>query len=278
MKSSYLETQCISSFEILENELGKLPNLTPSNHSFFYKPDQLKTTSFNDQIQDIYYQNDLDGRLTNSYWGVIGSSKHNISALKNINILKTTFQQNAVNLKQSNQNKWLNLYQKINTREGIISKPLTTSGLSRLHLRQTYRQIPILGNHPKKIAFSWYTSGRSIKKMNRQQVLQKLLALGEDKTHIQLQLNLLSNVKDSHFAQVQNQAPTIRTNILYQNLQTQSFNTSLPIFFELDSKLDFPYITQLPDLNNQQRIRKVRNDIKIDNECFLKSLRIHRYL
>ena len=278
MKNDSLESQCISNFEILEQALGKLPNLTPSNLSSFYKPEPLKTSSFNNQIHDIYYQNNEDGRLTNRYWGVIGSTKNNITTLKNINTLKTTFQKSVIELRHANQHKWLDLYHKINTREGIISEPLTESGLSRLHLKQTYRQIPILDSQPKKIAFSWYTSGRSIIKMNRHQVFEKLLALGEDKTHIQIQLNLLSNISDTHFAQIQNQAPTIRANILYQNLQTQSFNASLPIFFESDTKFNFPSITELPEVKNLQRKRKLRNDIKIESECFIKSLRIYRYL
>ena len=275
MKSDSLESKCISNFEILESELGKLPR---SLSTQYYQPKQLTPHTINDQLCDIYYQNDQDGRLTNSYWGAIATSSENIKTLEYINVLKSNFQKSVIQLRQSNQNTWLNTYNKINSREDIISAPLTNSGLSRLHLKQTYRQIPILKSQPIKIAFSWYTSGRSITKMSKQQVLDKLIHLGEDKTHIQMQINLLSQVNDTHFAQIQNQAPTIRANILFNNGQTQSLNTSLPIFFETDNNSSFPLITELPENTHTQRQRKVRSDIKIDNECFIKSLRIHRYL
>ena len=278
MKNNSLEYQCISNFELLEQQLGELPNLQPCSNEHFYIPEQLTSLSLNNQINDIYYQTNQDGRLTNSYWGAIATDSDNILKLEKINHLKSNFQTSVIKLRQANQNSWLDLYQKINSRAQATHNQLVESNLTRLHLKQTYRQIPILKSHPSKIAFSWYTSGKSIKKLSRQQVLQRLLALGEDKQHIQMQINLLAQVNDLFFAQVQSQAPTIRANILNNNKHTLSFNCSLPIFFEHNNDLDFPIITELPSQENIQRKRKKRNDIKIEDECFIKSLRIHRYI
>ncbi|BCE03319.1 hypothetical protein [Marinicellulosiphila megalodicopiae] len=271
-----LTAQCFEHFEKLEHALNALSNIQNSTNQF-YIPESLQHTSINNQLNDIYYQSEGDGRLSKSYWGLVGVDSKTILKLETINTLKKAFQTSVIALKTSNENDWMNIYQNINSRPSIIKQSFNLADLSRLHLKQTYRQIPILRAQPSKVSFSWYSSGRSIKRLTKQQVLEKLLNLGEDKIHIQMQINNLLSVDDSHFAQIQTQAPLIRTNILFPDQQTQAINTSLPIFFDLSDPDHFPYVSELPETPSLKRTRKVRSDSKIQTDIFLQSLRIHRY-
>jgi len=133
MTANNLEAQCISDFEILESELGNLPSLLPENSSHLYQPNHFKPSQINEQLCDIYYQNDQDGRLTNSYWGVIGTSSENIQKLEKINLLKSNFQNSVIKLRNNKQSDWESIYQRINTRHDIVSQSLSESDLSRPH-------------------------------------------------------------------------------------------------------------------------------------------------
>lgn len=227
---------------------------------------------------DIWYQNGTDGRETHSRWGLIGSSSELLKQADQANKQKDLFKKAISDYKKQTGSLPGELLQK---RASIIAEKLNRSGLARLHLKQCYRQIPILDKTPSQVGFSWYTSGRSIKKLTIPQVEAMLLKLDTSQTHIQMQLAALGNLKPGELlAQLQSQAPVMRANIAWKyksHTVRKARNCPLPILFPLEPDQPFPEHNE-PDINPpEKRQRMERSDLQINPVPFLPSLRVHRY-
>jgi len=227
---------------------------------------------------DIWYQDGKDGRETHSLWGLVGCSEELFALATAVNQAKTHFKAAVQDYK--------NLYgelptERLHKRAEVLAERLHYSGLSRLHLKQCYRLLPLLEEAPSSVRFNWYTSGRSIKKISPQQAEKMLLKLDSSQEHIQIQLKRLASVQQHEdLAQLQIQVPVMRANIVWQKPtgpERKARNCPLPILFPLKNGQEFPEHNE-PDINPPtKRHRQERSDLKIDPEPFLPSLRIHRY-
>jgi hypothetical protein len=109
-------------------------------------------------------------------------------------------------VQKTDKDLWLSHKAQLNTRHQSLRNQLYYTGLGRIHLKQLYRHIPILTHRPEKIGFTWYSNGRSIKKLTITQAQNKLLAMGEEKSHIQQQLQKLNTLPEHEIlAQTQTQ-------------------------------------------------------------------------
>ncbi|BBI61585.1 hypothetical protein HSBAA_28910 [Vreelandella sulfidaeris] len=91
---------------------------------------------------------------------------------------------------------------------------LRRNGLARLHLKQSWRQLPIAQAPVSRVRFAWYSSGRSIKRLTVQEAERKLIQLDTDAPHIRIQLRKLASIPSGEIlAQVQTQAPLMRANL-----------------------------------------------------------------
>lgn len=231
--------------------------------------------------QDFWYENGQDGRETRSCFGLIAASEDQIIMANAINQQKDTLKAQFTHLQKHDKSQWLELKGKLGQQPTALRDNLKLSGLNRLHLKQTWRHIPIAQRTPSRVGFNWYSSGRSIQKVSVQQAFDALNQLDISSKHIQTQLAMLSKLpSNTPLAKVQNLAPTMRANLFYKDDALplrQAFNSSLPILFNRGSKGVFPQHNE-PELNAPtERKRAVRSDRKIEDDAFLPSLRIHRY-
>ena len=227
---------------------------------------------------DLWHRGDGDARRTRSCHGLIAADPCLLQTAQAANQAKQQFRACLQSFKQDDQP--LNeLLEPAQQRAQGLRQALGHKGLSRLHLKQCYRLIPLVERHPTRVGLNWYTSGRSIKRISHQDAEQMLVKMGIDKPHIQLQLNRLAELgSTTTLAQVQTQAPLMRANLCFETMpQRQAMNLSLPLLFAYQPELPFPQ-HGTPSLEpQQQRQRKLRSDCRIEAEPFLPSLRIHRY-
>lgn len=272
--------QILKQFDLLQNQLDHFCAHLLQNKPKCWLPYQdqdphVKTATI---LKDLWYQDGQDGRETRSYFGLMGLNKQGVEQLKNINLSKDELRAQIVAFKKQDPNAWLDMQPSFGQRNKTLNNELQDTGLARLHLKQTHRHIPLLDEQPEKIGFSWYTSGRSIKRLDKKQALKQLEQLNTGQAHIQQQIEKLSTLPDyESLAQVQNQAPIMRANILFADGKRKSMNLSLPIFYPIDPQAEFPIHNHPFETPPERRTRLVRSDNQIDDDVFLSSIRAFRY-
>lgn len=229
-------------------------------------------------IADIWYRDGQDGRRTRSRHGLIGASPELLEAARALNDSKAAFQRAAASL---NADQLRELPTQLAHRSGRLAELLNLHGLGRIHLKQCYRQLPLLERTPTRVGFNWYSSGRSIRRLTAADAMKLLLKLDQSQPHVQVQLARLSPLPGhTPLAQLQKQVPVMRANIAWktdQGWERQARNCPLPLIFPLASGQPLPEHNR-PDLQPPSgRQRAERSDARIDPEPFLPSLRIHRY-
>lgn len=108
-----------------------------------------------------------------------------------------------------------------------------------------------------------------------------LLDLGEEKTHIQAQLQALYQLP-SHtpLARMQTLAPNVRANLVFEG-HRKAMNCPLPLFIPSDNPQGvLPSIKDVPlesPQERQGRSRKARDDDQLNDTPLLPSLRVFTY-
>lgn len=231
-------------------------------------------------LTDVWYLDGQDGRATRRHIGVSKVGPITMGLLQRNNELRTEFHQALLQVKRQRPDLWLDTSLRLARRARAVQGELADEGLVRLHLKQFSRTLPLLERRPDKISFTWYQSGRSIKRLTRDQVLEKLEAYGVDKPHIEIQYRRVASLPDQEpLAQVQQQAPLIRANVRYPEGDREAFNAALPIFIPLEESggYSFPEIVPPPEHPPETRTRARRRDQKLEDEPFVPSLRVYRY-
>jgi hypothetical protein len=233
-------------------------------------------------LQDFWYQDGQDGRETRSCFGLIPANDAQIAMALAINKEKETFKHKIKALQKADKQQWLKLRFQLGNAHPSLRESLRYSGLSRLHIKQTWRHIPVIDRTPIRVGFNWYQSGRSIQKVTVKQAQDALLNLDTSSDHIQTQLSLLNKLSaNTPLARVQNLAPTMRANVFFDDNtlpNRQAMNVSLPILFKISEDGKLPVHNE-PDLSAPtERQRKVRSDRIIEDYPFLPSIRIHSYI
>lgn len=282
MKSSTNSIDLVDSLVQLNQVLLKFTHSLRASQMPFWLPGKTATTleQAASLYADIWYLDDQDGRTTRSQHGLIGANAELVSCAIELNTAKARFQKLAIEYRLSQSSE---LQQSLHHRTEKLAELLHRHGASRLHLKQCYRQIPVIETRPIKVGFSWYTSGRSIRKLTPQQAEERLLKMDTSQSHIQLQLQAVGNLRPGDMlAQIQTQVPVIRANMLWkqeEQILRKARNTSLPIIVALDDENpSLPEYNEPPLIPPEARSRLERSDLKIDPQPFLPSLRAHRYL
>jgi uncharacterized protein YjgD (DUF1641 family) len=237
--------------------------------------------------QDIWYKDQQDGRETRSCYGLVIANEEIVNLARKVNTAKDAFKRLVQKIQKTDKDLWLSQKAQLNIRHKNLREQLYYTGLGRIHLKQLYRHIPILEHRPEKIGFTWYSNGRSIKKLTVAQAQSKLLAMGEEKSHIQQQMQRLSSLPEHEIlAQIQPQVPVVRANIVFKLLDEtgqsetirKAMNVSLPLLIPEEDNSGLPKFNQIDEQPPTDRTRIARKDFKICEEVFLPSLRAHRYL
>lgn len=236
--------------------------------------------------QDIWYKGEQDGRETRSCYGFVMASPALIEQAGQVNDAKDKFKSLVQRYQKNDKDRWLACKAQLNKRHQTLRERMYYTGLARLHLKQAYRHIPVLPACPQKIGFTWYSNGRSIKKITTEEAESRLLAMGEDKSHIQVQLQKLYTLPpDEILARIQTQVPLVRANLVYKTLNDRgiaettrkAMNVSLPLLIPENDAGTLPVFNQISHEPPAERTRIPRNDFRIEDDVFLPSLRAHRY-
>ena len=231
---------------------------------------------------DMWHEQDQDGRETRNYIAIVAANDELLSAIDDVNHSKARFSALLQHIKQAFPETLSEAKSRLPQRHPHVDDILRRNGLARLHLKQSWRQLPIAQAPVSRVRFAWYSSGRSIKRLTVQEAEQKLLKLDKDAPHIRIQLRKLAGIPSGEvLAQVQAQAPLMRANLFFtepldDGHTRRAMNAAMPIFVP-DNNQRLPHIN-LPALQPPTtRTRARRRDEKLEQDVFLPSLRIYRY-
>lgn len=233
-------------------------------------------------LLDFWYVDAQDGRVTKPYVGLVAASSEVLAAVAQVNCAKSEFSRVLAEIKANDKPLVAELKASLPKRHSFLGEHLAGSGLARLHLKQCWRHIPMAESPLQRVRMSWYTSGRSIRKVTVPEAERMLMSFDTEAPHIQIQLRALAGIPSGEpLAQVQNQAPVMRANLFYQDplpdgRTRRAMNVALPLFIPSDDG-QLPNHNQPAPFPPEQRTRKLRNDARLETDPYLPSLRIYRY-
>jgi hypothetical protein len=163
-----------------------------------------------------------------------------------------------------------------------VAMAMRRMGAARLNLKQAYRHIPVLDRRPIKIGFTWSKHGRVIQRTSVA-AARRLLEQRVETSQTRLELQRLAEIREIEvLARVRSVCPHLRANLVFSTengspaVCRRLMQAPLPILVPLRSGERLPeFVAVSPDPPTTPRLR--RADIRIEDEPFLPSVRIHRY-
>ena len=235
-----------------------------------------------DCLSDFWYLDGQDGRVTRSYPGLVACNALIWQQLGQVNSAKVAFSHAIDLIKRELPEELTNLRQELALRHQGLHAHLKEQGLARLHLKQTWRQLPGCEEPLKQIRLSWYSSGRSIRRISLKEAEYRLLQMNTEAPHIRIQLQKLAGLSPSEpLAQVQQQAPLMRANLFFETArpsmpERKAMNLALPLFV-LSEQGKLPAYNQPSPQPPETRSRARRSDNQLEDTPFLPSIRVYRY-
>ncbi|MDH4573009.1 DNA replication terminus site-binding protein [Salinicola acroporae] len=233
-------------------------------------------------LTDFWYQDGQDGRETRNYIGVIVAGPVIMEAVEAVNHAKAGFAATLKRIRHSAPRLIPEIKAVLPFRHPVLHDHLRGQGLARLHLKQCWRQLPVADAPLSRIRLAWYTSGRSIKRLSVADAEARLNQMDLAAQHIQIQLRKLADIpSDEPLAQIQQQAPVMRANLFFREAledgrMRRAMNLPLPLFIP-DPALKLPHLNDPPAHPPKTRTRARRSDQRLEDDVFLKSLRVYRY-
>ena len=231
---------------------------------------------------DMWHAQGQDGRETRNYIAIVAADENLLTAIGEVNQAKKRLAELLQTIKQDFPQALSDAKHRLPKRHPNVDDVLRRTGLARLHLKQSWRQLPIAEAPVSRVRFAWYSSGRSIKRLTVQDAEKKLLQLDTDAPHVQIQLRKLASIPSSEvLAQVQTQAPLMRANLFFtepleDGHTRKALNAAMPIFVPT-TRQQLPHINLPASEPPTTRTRARRRDEKLEQDVFLPSLRIYRY-
>jgi hypothetical protein len=236
-------------------------------------------------IQQLEYHEEQAPKEILVLAGFLGASPETLNVVSELNNRKKAFKQSVLKLKYAKISlkcPYLqNLFEEtLHKRSQFTQNTLKRFGLSRLHLKQCYRSLPILSSAPHTISWTWANT-RSIKKISQDQAINRLESLGSDEA-IRSQINKLGYLAPSEqLAIVQELAPHLRANIRFINKNMEEnrimIKGPVPIFFPADQKTPWPLFKEPKEKTGKNKKRQIRADIKLEAEAYLPAIHAYRY-
>lgn len=215
--------------------------------------------------------------------GWISCSDTTLEIASQVNALKLRFKSSVIALKSHSNIKVVaeEFDDLLNKRPKELRCRLNKIGLSRLHLKQCYRQVPILECTPKRISWTWANT-KAITKISKQKAID-MLSSKQQSSEINFQLQKLLSINDDEtLAIVQVLAPHLRANLVLPSqdsegdLYRKMIKGGMPILFPYE-KDKAPKITPPKDKTGHNPERVTRKDVKLESEPFLPAIRAYRY-
>jgi len=219
--------------------------------------------------------------------GVLAASRKTIDLAHDVNKEKSKFKNVMTRLKQENGQTLeatikSMLFEEYRKRDYVRKTVLKSISLSRLSLKQSYRKITILDECPSRIGWTWANT-RGVKVVTVEEARHMLLKY-EDDAGIRAQLGKLDTLpNDEKLAIVQDLAPHLRANLVFQNndgsIKRKQVKAALPLLYPWLPEETFPTLPAkgVPEKKGKSERRLQRSDRKIEDEVFLPAIRAHRY-
>lgn len=230
----------------------------------------------------LWYEDSQDGRETLTCPGIVGASPATLEAARSCNIAKDEFKAAVLALKVLGRVETHTAMADLHRRWESVAVAMRRMGAARLNLKQAYRHIPALERRPLKIGFTWSKQGRVIQRTSVA-AARRLLEQRAETPQTRLELQRLAEIRDPEMlARVRGVCPHLRANLVFTSeagspeVYRRLMQAPLPILVPLRRGERLPeFVTVSPEPPTTPRLR--RADIRIEDEPFLPSVRIHRY-
>lgn len=275
----------VSAFYLLESAIG---NAVAAYRDapmpiWTHRPVQAPGEWVASALHDIWYKDGQAGNESTAYVGLVGAAPMHIQRLHEVNHAKHVLHLAGQALKKSSRANFQQAKAALGQGRRAAQPLLNDVGLARLHLKQAWRRLPIADAPVRRVHFSWYTSGRTIKRMTVAEVDEALCRLDTNAAHIQIQRGVLASLpRDEVLAQVKPQTCAMRANLTYfdplPSLKLHvAMNVGMPLFVPLEASDSLPE-HNMPDLDPPAaRQWPKRRDAKLEEDVLLPSVHVHRY-
>ena len=230
----------------------------------------------------LWYEDSQDGRETLTCPGIVGASPATLEAARTCNTAKDEFKSAILALKALGRVETHTVMADLHRRWESVAVAMRRMGAARLNLKQAYRHIPALEQRPLKIGFTWSKQGRVIQRTSVA-AARRLLEQRVETPQTRLDLQRLAEIRDLEMlARVRGVCPHLRANLVFaveegsSEVRRRLMQAPLPILVPLRRGERLPeFVVVPPEPPTAPRLR--RADIRIEDEPFLPSVRIHRY-
>ncbi|MBK8183470.1 MAG: hypothetical protein IPK63_11565 [Candidatus Competibacteraceae bacterium] len=230
----------------------------------------------------LWYEERQDGRETLTCPGIVGASPQTLAAAQACNAAKDAFKIAVLALKTLGRLEANAAMADLQRREETVAVAMRRMGAARLNLKQAYRHLPLLERRPLKIGFTWSKQGRVIQRMPKA-VARRLLEQRVETPQTRLELQRLAGIReDEVLARIRSVCPHLRANLVFPSSDGASapprrlMQTPLPVLIALRPGEPLPeFVPVATEPPASLRLR--RADVRIEDEPFLPSVRIHRY-
>ncbi|MFO1371647.1 MAG: hypothetical protein U1F42_04395 [Candidatus Competibacteraceae bacterium] len=229
----------------------------------------------------LWYEDGQDGRETLTCPGIVGANLETLLAAQACNVAKDAFKAAVLALKGLSKAQINSLMSDLHHRQETVASAMQRMGAARLNLKQAYRHIPFLDRRPLKIGFTWSKQGRVIQRTSVA-AARRLLEQRTETPQVHLELQRLAEIhNDEMLARIRSVCPHLRANIVFSDadglgVQRRLMQAPLPILVPLQEGERLPdFVPVAPEPPVNLRLR--RADVRIEDQPFLPSVRIHRY-
>jgi hypothetical protein len=229
----------------------------------------------------LWYEDDQDGRETLTCAGIVGAGSETLQAAHQCNAAKDAFKAAVLALKTLERSEATAALADLHRRQESVAAAMRRMGAARLNLKQAYRHIPLLDQRPLKIGFTWSRQGRVIQRTSVA-AARRLLEQRIETPQTLLELQRLADIPEEEMlARVRSVCPHLRANIVFADseglgVRRRLMQTPLPVLVPLQPGERLPdFVPIAPEPLDTPRLR--RTDVRIEDEPFLPSVRIHRY-
>ncbi len=228
----------------------------------------------------LWYEHSQDGRETLTCPGIVGASPATLTVAQACNAAKDAFKQAVLALKGLDRTDAVAVMADLHRRQENVALALQRMGASRMNLKQAYRHVPLLERRPLKIGFTWSKQGRVIQRTSVA-LARQLLERRVETPQVRLELQRLAEIgEDEMLARVRSVCPHLRANIVFVGVaggvHRRLMQVPLPVLVPLRPGESLPeFVAVPPDPPVALRLR--RADVRIEDQPFLPSIRVHRY-
>lgn len=283
--SDVLENHFIEAFYGLERAIELL---VQSYHEapmpIWVHHDAESTTSWLEQaLRNLWYRDGQPGNESAAYVGMVGAAPQHLQYIHEVNEAKHVLQMTGQALKSQAPVGFREAKQRIGANRQALQGALNDAGVARLHIKQAWRRLPLAEAPVRRVHFSWYSSGRAIKRVTVAEAEEALCRFDTTAAHIEIQRKALASLPSSEvLAQVKPQTSIMRANLTYfdplPSLKMHvAMNVTMPLFIPLAEGEALPDHNEPATSPPVERQWPKRRDARLEEEPFLPSVHVHRY-